>query len=159
MLEEKVTIELAVRSDASDIGELSKSDIEYGLGWKYTPQRIEKIIGDRTKNVVVAQMDMQLAGFGIMTYGDDQTNLDLLAVKRPFRRLGIGSQIVHWLEAVAVTSGSYNIFVQVRSENRGAIAFYKRLGFHLIDEKRGYYRGVESGLVMAKSLRRMIDIS
>jgi ribosomal protein S18 acetylase RimI-like enzyme len=60
------------------------------------------------------------------------------------------------LEEVAITSGAYNIFVQVRSRNSTAVAFYQNLGFLLLDEKKGYYRGIESALIMTKSLRRII---
>lgn len=157
VLEDKTLIEFATFSDAAEIGMLSKNDIEHGLGWKYTPERIVKLIGDSSKNVVVARVASKLVGFGIMTYHEEQANLDLLAVKRSFRRMKIGTQIVQWLEEVAMTAGAFNIFVQVRSRNAGAVAFYKSLGFQVLDEKRGLYRGVEAGLIMAKILRRMFN--
>ena len=97
-----------------------------------------------------------MAGFGIMTYYEDQANLDLLAVKRSFRRMRIGTQIVRWLEKVALTAGALNIFVEVRSEP-GAIEFYESLGFLVLDEQKGYYRGIEAGVIMAKTLRRMFN--
>lgn len=136
---------------------MSKNEIEYGLGWKYMPERIAKLIGDSSRNVVVARVGRSLAGFGIMTYYEDQANLDLLAVKRSFRRMRIGTQIVKWLEKVALTAGAFNIFVEVRSRNTGAVEFYESLGFLVLDEKKGYYRGIEAGLIMAKTLRRMFN--
>ena len=69
----------------------------------------------------------------------------------------IGTQIVQWLEEVAMTVGAFNIFVQVRTKNTEAIEFYQSLGFIVLDEKKGYYRGIEEGLIMAKSLRRMFN--
>ena len=157
MLEDKTLIEFATFSDAAEIGMMSRNDIEHGLGWKYTPERIMKLIGDDSKNVVVARVESKLAGFGIMAYHDDQANLDLLAVKRCFRRMKIGTQIVQWLEEVAMTAGIFNVFVQVRAKNTGAVEFYKSLGFSVLDEKKGYYSGVEAGLIMAKSWRRMFN--
>lgn len=157
MLEDKVLIEFATISDAAEIGVMSKNDIEYGLGWKYTPERIVKLLDDASKNVVVARVESKLAGFGIMTYHQEHANLDLLAIKRDYRRMKIGTQIVQWLEKVAMTAGAFNIFVQVRARNAGAVAFYERLGFSVLDEKKGYYRGIETGLIMAKSLRRMFN--
>lgn len=157
MLENKALIEFAAFSDAAEIGMISKKDIEDGLGWKYTPERIVKLIGDNSKNVVVARVESKLAGFGIMTYHEDQANLDLLAVKRCFRRMKIGTQIVQWLEEVAMTAGAFNIFVQVRARNTEAVEFYESLGFLVLDEKKAYYSGVEAGLIMAKSLRRIFN--
>ena len=157
MIEDRILIEFARFSDAAEISVMSKNDIEYGLGWKYTRERIAKLIGDSSRNVVVAREGSHLAGFGIMTYHEDQANLDLLAVKRSFRRMRIGTQIVAWLEKVALTAGAFNTFVQVRARNTSAIQFYQSVGFSLLDKDNAYYRGVEAGLIMAKSLRRMFN--
>ena len=150
-------VEFATASDVDEIGALSREYIEYGLGWKYTPERLLKLIRNKTKNVVVARKGNKLAGFGIMSYSEDSANLDLLAVKVRYRRRGIGRQIVEWLEVVALTAGIANIFVQVRELNRGAIKFYRRLGFNVIDEKSGYYRGQETGVILSKNIAPMID--
>ena len=139
------------------MSQISRDEVEYGLGWSYTAQRISQLIKDRSKNVVIARIDHQLVGFGIMTYHNDQANLDLLAVKAGFRRRKIGTQIVLWLEKVALTTGASNIFLQVREINAGAIAFYERLGFLRLEQKPGYYQSVETGVIMAKMLRPMFN--
>ncbi|MEW8028152.1 MAG: GNAT family N-acetyltransferase [Candidatus Thiodiazotropha sp.] len=158
MLEERTKIEFASLSDAVEIGVLSKQDIEHGLGWKYTPKKISELIRNRTKNVVVARSGASLAGFGIMTYYEYQANLDLLAVKRNFRRMKIGSEIVEWLEKVALTSGAFNVFVQVRKQNGVAIKFYEVLGYSVIEIDSRYYSSIEAGVVMAKNLKRMVNL-
>lgn len=148
------TIEFASVADVVEIGELSRTYIEYDLGWHYTPEMIARLIQNKTKNVVVAREDNQLVGFGIMTYHDELANLDLLAVKLRYRYHGIGRQIVQWLEKVALTAGIFTISVQVREINTGAIKFYKKLGYKIIDERRGYYNGQENALIMSKELRK-----
>jgi ribosomal protein S18 acetylase RimI-like enzyme len=159
MLSAKSTIEFALPSDAIEIGELSKQYIEYDLSWRYTPERLRELLKDKSTNVVVARTDSSLAGFGIMTYAEKTANLDLLAVKLPYRRRGIGGQIVTWLEEVARTAGIVNIYVQVRKNNRGAIEFYGRCGFQIVDELGGYYGGTESGVLMCSSISQMIGTS
>jgi ribosomal-protein-alanine N-acetyltransferase len=151
----KVEIEFAQYADILEMSMISRSDIEYDLGWRYTPERISRFLKSNTKNVVVARVKSELAGFGIMTYQQDQANLDLLAVKRHYRRSCIGTRIVEWLEKVARNAGIYNIFVQVREKNHIAIAFYKRNGFINIDTERDYYQGIESAVIMSKNLRPM----
>lgn len=153
MIEDKTLIEFARYADAVEIGMMSKNDIEYGLGWRYTPERIIRLIDDRARNVVVARIGCKLAGFGIMKYHQDQANLDLLAVKRGFRRLKAGTQIVEWLEKVAMTAGAFNVFVQVRVGNTGAVKFYESLGFSLLYTDHAYYHGIEAAVIMVKSLR------
>lgn len=85
-----------------------------------------------------------------MTYGDETANLDLLAVKTLYRRRGVGRQIVNWLEEVALTAGIFSLFVQVRKLNSGAIKFYEKLGFEIIEERSGYYQGKENGILLKK---------
>lgn len=154
-----MVIEFARLSDAAEIGELSKTDIEHGLGWKYTPERVASLVGHKSKNVVVARMGSRLVGFGIMTYHDDQANLDLLAVRRSFRRMKIGTQIVAWLEEVALTAGAFAVFVQVRAGNASAIAFYKSNGFMVLEKIEDYYNGIEAAIIMSKSLRPMFGVT
>ena len=112
MLHSSTTIEFASLADVVEIGELSRKYIEYDLGWHYTPETVTRLIQNKSKNVVVAREDNQLVGFGIMTYHEEQANLDLLAVKIRYRYRGIGRQLVQWLEKVALTAGIFTIYVR-----------------------------------------------
>ncbi|PVV15698.1 MAG: hypothetical protein B6D77_01675 [gamma proteobacterium symbiont of Ctena orbiculata] len=67
----------------------------------------------------------------------------------------VGSHIVDWLEKVAETAGVFNVFVQVRTRNTGAVMFYENIGYLVMDEDKNYYSGVEAAVLMVKSLRRM----
>jgi len=149
-------VEFATVSDAVEISELSRRYVEYNLRRVYTPSRIRDLMRNTSKNVVVARKDRALVGFGIMTYWEDSANLDLLAVKKLYRRRGVGTQVVLWLEKVARTAGIMNIYVQVRKANVGAIRFYEILGFHIVEEATGYYQGREAAVIMCKGLRQMI---
>lgn len=157
MLATDIQIGFARLSDAIEISQLSRTEIEFGLGWNYTPRKIIRRIKSKSQNVIVARLEGKLAGFGVMTYRKDQANLDLLAVKEDYRRSRIGSRIVLWLEKVATTAGAFNVFVQLRETNSGALALYENLGYEKLDVLPGYYKGIENGVVMAKSLRTMIN--
>ena len=157
MLATDIQIGFARLSDAIAISQLSREEVEYGLGWNYTPPKIVRIIKSKSQNIVVARLEKELVGFGVMTYRKDQANLDLLAVRQEYRRNKAGSQIVLWLEKVATTAGAFNVFVQSRETNPGALAFYEYLGYEKLDVLPGYYRGIENAVVMAKSLRTMIN--
>lgn len=150
-----VTIEFASAGDAHRISALSHRYVEYGLRRRYTPAVIRQLLRHRSKNVVVARRDGALIGFGIMTYRRDSANLDLLAVRKPYRRRGVGRQIVDWLEKVARTAGIANVFVQVRNSNSGAIRCYQTLGYQAITEVDGYYQGREPAVILCKGIRPM----
>ena len=152
MLAEKITLCMATPVDAATIARLSRDDIEYGLPWSWTPARVERAIRHRDVNVVVAKQAQVLVGFGIMQYGDQGANLNLLGVSKDQRRLGTGTHIVEWLERVAVNAGIFDIVVQLRQQNVAAKAFYQGLGFEVIDHLPGYYGNHEVAIVMAKNL-------
>ncbi len=153
----RISIEFATSADAAAIAGLSRRQIEYGLRWRYTPGRIRALIRDRAKNVIVARDGREFAGFGIMSYGQDCANLDLLAVTDSYRRRGVGRRLVAWLEKVALTAGIASVFVQVRASNRNALRFYRQLGFGAVDEARGYYQGRETAVILGKAIRPAID--
>ncbi len=148
-----MTVGFATDADCAAISDLSRRHIEYGLRWRYTPPRIRALIRNRTKNVIVARDGRDFAGFGIMSYGDDCANLDLLAVPARYRRRGVGKRIVLWLEKVARTAGIVSVFVQVRETNAGAIRFYRALGYLELTEALGYYQGREAAIIMGKPVR------
>jgi ribosomal protein S18 acetylase RimI-like enzyme len=87
-----------------------------------------------------------------MRYGEDDAHLDLLAVAPSYRRLGIGRQLVEWLEKCAVVAGIFTVALEVRAGNEGAQIFYKRMGYRTLVHLTGYYQGIEAALRMGRDL-------
>ena len=103
-------------------------------------------------NVLVARIHGNVAGFAIMRYGDDDAHLDLLAVAPPYRRAGLGRQLLQWLEKCAVVAGIFKVDLEVRAENEGAQLFYRRMGYRTLAYLPGYYQGIEAALRMGRDL-------
>jgi ribosomal-protein-alanine N-acetyltransferase len=57
-----------------------------------------------------------------------------------------------WFEQTAVVAGIGVIYLEARLTNEQARAFYRKLGYKEIKIVRGYYRGVESAVRLAKDL-------
>jgi [ribosomal protein S18]-alanine N-acetyltransferase len=109
-------------------------------------------------NVLVACIHENIAGFGIMRYGDEDAHLDLLAVAPPYRRAGVGRELLEWLEKCAVVAGIFSVALEVRAGNEGAQLFYERLGYRTLVHLPGYYQGIEAALRMGRDLsRRPVD--
>lgn len=145
-------IGLACDADAEPIALLSRDAIEYGLGWKWTSGRIIRCLRDEATNVPVARADGRPIGFAIMHYRDDEAHLLLFAVSPAYRRRGVGSALLSWLETTALTAGTGIISLEARARNHGARAFYRHHGYREVAEVRGMYRGVEDGVRFAKDL-------
>jgi ribosomal-protein-alanine N-acetyltransferase len=147
-----LSLKLARPADAAAIAALSRDLIEYGLRWRWRPRRVDASIRAPEVNVLVARIHDNLAGFAIMRYGDDDAHLDLLAVAPPYRRAGVGRQLLEWLEKCAVVAGIFDVALEVRAANEGARAFYQRMGYRALAELPGYYQGVEAALRMGRDL-------
>jgi ribosomal-protein-alanine N-acetyltransferase len=146
------SIGLARASDAVTIAEMSRDLIEAGLRWSWTPTRVAASLRNPNALVVVARAARPIAGFGIMRYGDDEAHLDLLGVAPEHRREGVGNRLLEWLEKPALVAGISLVFLEVRASNRGAQAFYERLGYRKLGELPRYYQGSESAIRMGREL-------
>jgi [ribosomal protein S18]-alanine N-acetyltransferase len=158
MTNSELSLGLARPADATTIANLSRDLIEYGLRWRWTPMRVAASIRAPDVNVLVARIHDNIAGFAIMRYGDDDAHLDLLAVAPPYRRAGVGRQLLEWLEKCCVVAGIFKVALEVRAENEGAQLFYKRMGYRTLVHLPGYYQGTEAALRMGRHLsRRPLD--
>jgi [ribosomal protein S18]-alanine N-acetyltransferase len=158
MTNSEVSLRLARPADATSIAKLSRDLIEYDLRWRWTPLRVAASIHANNVNVIVAGIGEKIAGFAIMRYRDDDAHLDLLAVAPPYRRAGVGRQLLEWLEKCAVVAGIFRVALEVRTQNEGAQLFYQRLGYRTLGHLPGYYQGSEAALRMGRDLsRRTVD--
>ncbi|MGR8936121.1 MAG: GNAT family N-acetyltransferase [Gammaproteobacteria bacterium] len=146
------SIRLAHPHDAYVIAEISRDFIEYGLGWNWTRRRVLRAIRDNATNVAVVYEQEGVLGFGIMEYGMDTAHLALLGVLPTQQKRGLGSALVMWLEAPARMAGIERMVVEARNDNSEAIAFYKKLGFKMLERIPGYYRGTVDGVRLEKKL-------
>lgn len=127
---------------------MSRDLIETGLGWSWTPRRVQRAMRDRATNVVVAEQGARLAGFAIATYFDERAHLMLFAVDRRRQRQGIGRALWAWLVETMHVAGISSVTLEVRARNTGARDFYRALGFSGEETLRGYYRGIEAAVRM-----------
>ena len=148
-----VAIRLATRADAADIAAMSRDYIEHGLPWRWRHDRIAAAITHPDTNVAVVDERGAIAAFGIMSYADVEAHLLLFAVHSARRRIGIGSALLLWLEAVARTAGTQRIFLEARRDNVAARNFYSEHGYHERTIKKAMYFGVADGVRLEKLLK------
>lgn len=145
-------IRLGVPADVRSVAGMSRDYIEQGLGWRWTPTKVLAAIRAPDTNLAVACREDRIAGFGLMQYKDDEAHLILLAVDADCRRKGVASALLAWLEECALTAGIGTIYLEARTTNREARAFYRSRGYHEVARVPGYYMGVEDGVRIARDL-------
>lgn len=150
--ESPVSIALARTADAAPIAVLSRDLVETGLGWSWRMPRVLCAIRASDHVVLAARAHGRLVGAAVMVFGSDEARLNLLVVARTWQRTGLGSRLVRWLEASALTAGIAVVYLEVRAGRGGVQAFYRHLGYRVVQRLPGYYSGRESALVMACDL-------
>ena len=145
-------IRLATRNDVRAIAALSRTEIEHGLPWRWTPPRVQRAVADARTNVCVAVQGRAMLGFGIMVYADDTAHLSLLAVSPEARRQGLGTALLQWLERVARVAGIVRVQLEARHDNAAALSFYRRHAYAQTGTVPGMYLGVADGVRLEKLL-------
>jgi ribosomal-protein-alanine N-acetyltransferase len=143
----------ATPGDAQAIASMSRDLVEVGLGWEYRRDRIVGMIADRDTTAIVTREGARVAGFAIMTFGQERGHLVLLAVRPSHQRCGIAHRMLRWLTETAVVAGDASLHVELRVTNLAALAFYKSEGFAETLRVPGYYRGREAAVRMIRLLR------
>ena len=138
-------IGFANAQDADTLAQMSRDEIENGLGWRWRTKAILAMIENPEASVLCVripsptQENTIIAGFAIMEFDLESAHLNLLAVDPIFRRRGIAHSLLSWLEKSAKTAGIFEITLEVRTMNTGAQKFYRQLGFSEHQYLRHYY--------------------
>jgi ribosomal-protein-alanine N-acetyltransferase len=148
-----VAIRLATPADAVGIASMSRDYIEHAMPWRWRRNRVIHAMRSLNTNVAVVDERSEIAGFGVMSYGDDYAHLQLFAVRPSSQRKGIGSAILIWLETVARFAGARRIYVEARRENSAARCFYNEHGYHEHVLEKRMYSGRLDGVRLEKWLQ------
>lgn len=75
-----------------------------------------------------------------------------IAVRPSFRKAGVGTALVEYTLDLLAERGVPKVFLMVGERNKGAISFYRRLGFRSVRRVEDYYRDGEAAIRMRKIL-------
>merc|ERR1712001_655849 len=76
--------------------------------------------------------------------GERKLYIMTLGCLAPYRRLGIGTQMLdHVMEIVEKDGNFDSVLLHVQVNNDSAIKFYKRFGFDIVETKQQYYKRIE----------------
>jgi ribosomal protein S18 acetylase RimI-like enzyme len=147
-----IALGLARLGDAPRIAQMSRTLIEAGLPWSWTPRRVAAHMRTREHLAVIATADNELAGFVLAQFGSSNVHLTLLGVAPQYQRFGVGRRLVAWVEESAVVAGLFKMELEVRSSNRGARRFYAALGYGETVRLPDYYSGTEDAIRLVREL-------
>ena len=101
-----------------------------------------------TVHYLVAEGDDGVVGYAVVSCVDDIAELQRIGVTERLRRSGLGSQLLDEVFALSRREGAQRLLLEVREDNRAALAMYAQRGFVEIDRRPRYYRDGTTAIVM-----------
>lgn len=95
----------------------------------------------------------RLIGYAVFRTVIDEAELLSLAVAPEDRRRGVGGMLLDDLFERVRRGGVTSLYLEVRADNRSALALYASRGFVIEGRRPGYYRDTTDALLMRRTLR------
>ncbi len=115
----------------------------------------EKILKDEFYNenseYFVICEDEIVCGFAGLWFNIDEAHIMNIAVRKDFRKNGIGSELLSFLIDEAKSKEKMCITLEVRDDNTPAIELYKKFNFDILGRRKKYYNNVNDAIIMTKS--------
>ena len=100
----------------------------------------------------MAENQGKILGYIIAYNSSGNGDLDSIAIDPKYRKLGIGSQLVNYTIERFKKMGLKKVFLEVRTTNKKAISFFKKLGFEIKKMIKDYYRDKGNAYLMEKEI-------
>jgi len=136
-------------SDLNRILEIEQSSFSIDA---YPKERFERLAKLHPQDFIVAENQGKILGYIIAYNSSGNGNLDSIAIDPKYRKLGIGSQLVNYTIERFKKMGLKKVFLEVRTTNKKAISFFKKLGFEIKKMIKDYYRDKGNAYLMEKEI-------
>lgn len=101
------------------------------------------------RTALVVEHDGSVVGFIVGRQGDEEWEIENIAVTGTARRCGLGSRLVGELLDLVRRHGGKAVFLEVRESNRAALSLYEKWAFIEVGRRKMYYQSpVEDALVL-----------
>lgn len=85
------------------------------------------------------RQQQKLVAFIMITPHRNRANIATIDVSPDFRRKGLGSFLVEYCEKALKQNGYNSVYLQVHTENSGAINLYQKTGYSVVRTLKDYY--------------------
>ena len=127
------------RMTVDDLGAVQEIEGEsFTTPWPPHAYRSE-LETNRLAHYIVARYDDQLVGFAGMWLMVDEAHITTFAVRKTWRRQGVGERLLLALLDLAQARGAHEATLEVRPSNHPARRLYEKYGFALVGVRRRYY--------------------
>ncbi|MGA2683172.1 MAG: ribosomal protein S18-alanine N-acetyltransferase [Candidatus Bathyarchaeia archaeon] len=121
----------------------------------FTKRQLAYLLTDYNSIGLIAKTDSDIAGFIIseVEIENDKPfgHIITINVALPYRRKGIGTQMLKEIEKILKEKGVNECHLEVREDNSAALKLYQKSGYQKIAKLEKYY-GNKHGLFLKKNL-------
>ncbi|MDY7115676.1 GNAT family N-acetyltransferase [Halomonas sp. SSL-5] len=154
-----MTIQLR-RATGHDLDALFRLEQSAFTGDRFSRRQLWHLLNRAHAETWTLERDAQalaparLLGYGTLLFrrGSSRARLYSFCVHPEFRGTGLGRQLLEALEGAAREHGSDRLGLEVRADNRAALALYRRMGFRLERWLPEYYEDGCAAWQMLKAL-------
>jgi ribosomal protein S18 acetylase RimI-like enzyme len=124
------------------------------MGHLISRASFRRFLASPSATVITAELDQQLSGYVLVLYRSNSSiaRMYSIGVAASFRRRGFARQLLAVAEKDAIDRGCTAMRLEVRADDRGALAFYESSGYRCFGRRPGYYGGRVDALRFDKPL-------
>jgi len=139
-----------VREDVERVYEINKDSFTTDAWSRFS---FEKDFENKFSKRFVLEEDGKVVGYVIFWVIKDEATIMTFAVDPNYRSRGYGEKLLR--EAIEKLGNKVKrVVLDVRKSNLRAINLYKKLGFKVVTERKGYYSDGENALLMELKISR-----
>ena len=146
---------LAVRrAKEQEIEEIARLEQEiFSDPWSLAA--IRETWGQKQARILGAWLEEQMAGYVIVYFAADESEIARIAVDEKFRRQGVAGALLDEMERVLAGKGIVRLMLDVRKSNAAALRFYLSRGFKEDGVRKNFYTNpIEDAILMSRGLGR-----
>lgn len=146
-------IEIMTKEHISAIAEIEKE----AFGAENAEKTLEKELENKISTYLAATDGNEVMGYiGIWNLCGEGDIINI-AVKKDLRRKGAGTFLMDAAIGFCRENGISALNLEVRESNASARAFYKKCGFKEVGERKRYYEGKETAVLMRLDTEKTED--
>ena len=137
-----------------DVDAVARLEAESFPGDEWTPDYLRVAIEGQmpTVRLLVVETGGTVVGHAIISIVYEIAELQRISVTGEHRRRGLATALLEATIDLAARADAERLLLEVRDNNVGALAFYRRAGFTEIDRRERYYRDGTTAIVLQMDL-------
>ncbi len=143
-------IEVMTKAHIPSIAEIEKA----AFGTENAEKTLLKELDNKISSYFAATENGETVGYIGIWNVCGEADIINIAVKDEYKRKGIGTFLMNYLFDFSRKNDIYALNLEVRESNTPARAFYGKCGFYECGERKNYYDGKETAVLMRCDIQK-----